>query len=691
MNSKISIGASALNKLFYPDAVAVLGVSKDPQKLGTRTLLNVVNGGFAGGIFPIGRDLDEMAGLCGYASIADVPQAPDVVFMALPADRTAAAVRDCAMAGVKFAIIGASGFAELDNEEGNARQAELDAIVRETGIRLIGPNCNGIYCTAAKLAIGFNTGHSRQLAPGNIAVLSHSGALFDPMMQLMMPLGGAISTFVSAGNQGDLDVLDYMEYLLEDNATRVIALLLDSLGDGERFRTLALRARAGGKAVIALKIGTSEVGARAATAHSSRLAGSEAAYRALFTASGVATATSLEGFIAGAVLLARFGLIEGGLASISTSGAGGSLIADIATRHQVAIPAYAKSTLVALSEFQRYENVSNPTDIGVFGGLQHMSGITRAIAGDPDIGVLLLQVHRLSHAHIEQFARSLVGLHADIGTAAIALVPGDLAAEDRALFTAQGILLFTDTETCLQGIAALLTPPPSTLPSARADAPTTMPVASGALSEPDSLALLASFGVNSVPVVRCHSADAATAAARQLGLPVVLKGVADGVAHKSELGLVKLNLQTEEAVREAFIAVATTEVIVQPMIRGTAEAIIGVSRTPDIGPLLLAGLGGIFTEALRDIVTWALPVDRAALERGLDQCALGRLLNSERWSGAKARAELIESLLRLQEFALAAGPALEAVDVNPMILSDNGAIAADALVVFSDNAGGSAS
>jgi acyl-CoA synthetase (NDP forming) len=605
--------------------------------------------------------------------------------MALPADRTAAAVRECAAAGVKFVIIGASGFAELDNDEGLARQAQLDAIVRETGIRLIGPNCNGIYSTPGRLALGFNTGHSRRLPAGNIALLSHSGALFDPMMQLMGPLGGALSMFVSAGNQGDLDVLDYMEYLLADDTTRVIALLLDSLGDGARFRALAVRARALGKAVIALKIGTSEVGARAATAHSSRLTGSADAYRALFAAAGVASADSLEGFIAGAVLLARYGFVDRELGVFSTSGAGGSLIADLATRHALAMPGYSEATLRELAQYQRFAGVANPTDIGVFSSLDRITEIATAIAGDTAIGVLLMQIHRLSQARIELLAGAAETARRETGTPVVLLVPGDLPAEQRALFGDRGIPLFTDTDTSLQGIAALLTPPPAGAPERATDTPS-IAAAQGALSEPDSLALLTSFGIGTVAVYRCDSAEAAVAAAERVGWPVVLKGVVEGVAHKSEAGLVHVNLADAAAVRAAFAASGARVVIVQPMVRGIAEAILGVSRQPDVGPLLLAGLGGIFTEALRDVVTWALPVDRAALERGLDRSALGRLLRSERWQGATAREQLIDSLLKLQAFALAAGDRLEAVDINPMILGENGAVAVDALVVFQGDA-----
>jgi acetyltransferase len=681
MNNPKPEVSSDLNKLFFPSAVAVIGVSKDPSKLGTRTFLNVLNGGYPGPAYPIGRDLGEIAGVRGYDSIGEVPGKVDVVYMSLPADRTPQGVRDCAAAGVSFVIIGASGFAELNTPEGIARQQELDDIVRTTGIRIIGPNCNGIYSTPAHLALGFNTGHSRRLRRGNIAILSHSGALFDPMLQLMEPLGGALSMFVSAGNQGDLDVLDYMEFLIGDDSTRVIALLLDSLSSGPRFRELATRARAAGKSVIALKIGVSEVGAKAATAHSSRLTGSAAAYLALFRASGVAAANSLEGFVAGAVLLSRFGFCQGGLGAFSTSGAGGSLIADIAARHRVSLPDYGAATYVKLAVHQRFAGAANPTDIGVFNGIAAVEPLATAIASDPAIGMLLMQFHRLPGKPNELLSQAAIRAGEVSGKGVVVLVPGDLADDQRALISAAGLPFFVDTDTCLQGIAACFTPPPVAVAHG---VPRSLPLSAGggALTEPDSLELLAACGVNTVPLVRCRSAAEAEAAAVKLGWPVVVKGVAKGIAHKSEAGLVHTQLSSASQLHRAHAAMGVEECIVQPMVAGKAEAIVGIATSEDTGMQLIAGLGGVFTEALQSVTTWSIPVDRNALEGQLDDSPLGRLLASPRWNGALARSQLVDMLLSLQAFALAAADRLEAVDVNPVILGADGAVAVDGLVVL---------
>ena len=230
-----------------------------------------------------------MDGIPCYPDLASLPEPVDVAFLAIPAEAAVQAVRDCARAGLTAAIVGSAGYAESLEAGGAERQAELARIAAEEGIRIVGPNCNGIYNAHLPLSIGFNTSHAKRQPAGGISIFSHSGALFDAMAGRLRMLGAGLSLFASAGNEADLSVLDYMEYAIGHAPTRVIALLINSLDDGARFRRLALQARAAGKHVVVLKIGGSEAGARAAVAHSSRIAGDNAAYAALFEASGVAT------------------------------------------------------------------------------------------------------------------------------------------------------------------------------------------------------------------------------------------------------------------------------------------------------------------------------------------------------------------------------------------------------------------
>ena len=318
----------ALHTLFHPRAVAVVGASDDTTKHGYIVLTNVRAAGFTGGIYGISRRLKNVDEIPCYPDLTSLPEPVDVAFLAIPAEAAVQAVRDCASAGLSAAIVGSAGYAESLEAGGAERQVELARIAAEEGIRIVGPNCNGIYNAHLPLSIGFNTSHAKRHPAGGISIFSHSGALFDAMAGRLHMLGAGLSLFASAGNEADLSVLDYMEYAIGHAPTRVIALLIDLLDDGPRFRRLAEQAAAAGKHVVALKIGGSEAGARAAVAHSSRIAGDNAAYAALFEASGVATVASLEGFMTAAALLDRYGRHPGGLGAMSTSGAGASLLAD---------------------------------------------------------------------------------------------------------------------------------------------------------------------------------------------------------------------------------------------------------------------------------------------------------------------------------------------------------------------------
>ena len=242
-----------------------------------------------------------------------------------------------------------------------------------------------------------------------------------------------------------------------------------------------------------------------------------------------------------------------------------------------------------------------------------------------------------------------------------------------------GIDVFTETDILLEGIGALLTPPPEPMPDAVPVAVSPLPAR--ALTEPESLRLLAGYGVRTVPTVECASAADAVAAATRLGYPVVLKGVAEGVAHKSDLGLVHVGLRDPDAVARAYASVSCPRVVVQAMVGGALEAIAGVTRSDGVGLVLIAGLGGIFAEALHDVVTIPLPVSRTAIEAALARGSLGRVLASPRWNHPAAAAAFVDLLMGTQEAALALGDALQAIDINPVILGADGAVAVDALVV----------
>jgi acyl-CoA synthetase (NDP forming) len=603
----------------------------------------------------------------------------DTAFLAIPAEAAVQAVRDCARAGLKAVIVGSAGYAESLDAGGAERQAELARIAGGEGIRIVGPNCNGIYNAHHPVSVGFNTAHAKRQRAGGISIFSHSGALFDAMAGRLAKLGAGLSLFASAGNEADLSVLDYMEYALTHAPTKVIALLIDSLDDGPRFRRLALAAHEAGKHVVALKIGGSTAGAAAAIAHSSRLAGDDAAYKALFAASGVATAHSLEGFMTAAALLEKYGSRPGRLGALSTSGAGASLIADRAEALGVPLADLSPDTFAAIDSRKMFSRIGNPLDMGIFGGMKRSSEVPALLMTDPGVSVCLALVHSMNAWQGDPYRAAMAAAKQASGKPLLLVSPGGMPETERATYAAMGIDVFTDTDILLEGIGALLTPPGDDFfikVHARLE-----PLPDRPLTEPESLCLLARFGVPTVPTIECDSLAEATEAAARLGYPVVLKGVADGVAHKSDLGLVHVGLRTADAVGQAHAAVGCQKTIVQAMIKGDLEAIAGISRADGVGLVLIAGLGGIFAEALHDVTTFAIPVSRAALETGLARGSLGRVLTSPRWKHPGALPAFIDLMLSLQNAAIHLGDSLQAIDINPVILGQSGAIAVDALVI----------
>ena len=669
----------ALHALFHPRGVAVIGASDDTTKHGYIVLTNVRDTGFQGGIFGISRRLTSIDGIPCLPDLTRLPSPVDTAFLAVPAEAAIQAVRDCARAGIRAVIVGSAGYAESLDAGGEQRQRDLQAAAREAGIRIVGPNCNGVYNAHLPLSVGFNTSHAKRQKPGGISIFSHSGALFDAMAGRLAMLGAGLSLFASAGNEADMSVLDYMEYGISHAPTRVIALLIDSLDDGPRFRRLAIAAYAAGKHVVALKIGGSEAGAAAAVAHSSRLAGDDAAYQALFRISGVATVNTLEGLMTAAALLDKYGRCPGSLGSLSTSGAGASLIADRCAALGVPLAALSPDTFAAIDAQKMFSRIGNPLDMGIFGGMRRSADVPTLLMNDPGVSVGLALVHSMNPWQGDPYRAAMARARETSGKPLLVVTPGGMPATERETYTASGINVFTETDILLEGIGALMTLPPEAMPEAL-HAPA-RPLPARPLTEPESLRLLAEYGVRTVPTVECVSAADAIAVATRLGYPVVLKGVADGVAHKSDLGLVHVDLRNPDAVAQAFAAVNCPAVIVQPMIEGGLEAIAGVTRADGVGLVLIAGLGGIFAEALHDVTTFPLPVSRTFIETALSRGSLGRVLSSPRWKHPAALPAFIDLLMSLQEATRSLGNSLQAIDINPVILGAAGAVAVDALVV----------
>lgn len=688
---------SALRAAFSPRAVAVVGASDDPTKLAGMPVRNLLANGFAGRVYPVNPSRDEVAGVRCYASVADIPEELDAAFIILPAALSVQAARECAARGAKAAIIASSGFAESATEEGRSLQRELRDVARATGMRIIGPNSNGLYNAVDRVALGFNSAHATRIAAGRLSVVSHSGALFAVIAGRIAELGVGLSSYVTAGNEGDLAMLDYLEFFLDDEHTDAILLVIESIGDGARLRALAAEARRRGKHLVSLKIGTSPQGQAATLAHSSRMAGNARAYVALLEQARIPLTRTVEAAVTAATLMLGTRARGGDrIAVMSVSGAGGALTADAASRVGVRLADLTPETRAGLDRLRRFSPVLNPVDIGAIGS-ENAPPVVRLLARDEQVAAIVFYVYQLQRSRDTRFAlaKACVEEHASSGKCFVVIAPGGIDEAEREIYRSANIPILADTEATLDAVGALIAerraaPDDAALLSLDVDLADVLPATVGVLDEAESRLVLEKAGVPLVASETVRSADEAARAAERFGGPVAVKGVVAGQTHKSDAGLVLLDMTGGAAAAEAFEALGgrarsaggrLEAALVQPMIRGRLEALAGVTREPGVGHVLVAGLGGVFAESLDDLAVWHIPASEGDVREGLARTRLGRVIASRRWGATDTFDRLVEVLMKLQALVRDTGERIAAIDVNPLVLSKDGVVAVDARVV----------
>jgi len=709
MTPSATHGAAALDALFRPRSIAVFG-SSAPGKLGSVVVRNLMSWGYSGAIYPINRESAPIEGNRGYSSLAEVPDVPECAMLVVPAEHCPGIIRACATAGVRAAVVAAAGFAELATEIGAERQREIAACARESGMRILGPNTNGFLNATNRVSLGYNAAHGEVIPAGDVSVISHSGALFDGIARRLQLAGAGLAKFVPVGNEADLSLLDVLEYLIDDPATRVIGLVIEGLGDAERFRVLARRAWSNDTAIVALKIGRSAVGARAALAHSSRLAGGARAFDALLLDCGVAQVRTVEAMAAGcAVRSARGDRVAPSSADIvvvTSSGAGGALVADIATERGLRIatpdgewPEPIAAELRALGTAAR---IRNPIDLGTLGSWHLLSNVFTSL-GERYDGPTVVYAHNPPQPQmLDELVTALIERREQTAAPVVVLAPGGLRADAEARLIAHRIPVFHDTATCFDALAcadarqattrASLADPVVATPRPVDPAVASRLAAGGALSETESAALLRGFGV---PIVESRAVDSlagASAFAAQIGFPLVLKALAPGVAHKHAAGFVMTSIgslddlrhayETMEArVRSAGFERADTPLILQPMLSSGIEIIAGVSWEPGLGHFLVYGLGGIHAELFDEVTLLPTPIASSALRSSVEASRVGRLLRATEASPGVLITALHDVLDGLQSFVGAYGEGIASIDINPLLASADRLTAVDALIV----------
>lgn len=698
---------TGLDHLMQPASVAIVGASSDPNRISGRAVRYLLEGNFGGDIYPVNPKRDEIQGLKAYPSLYSLPKVPDVALLFVPAAATEGAVRDCIAKGVRAAIICSAGYAE-SGDEGQVLQDRIVKIAREGGLRLLGPNCLGIFNSATGFFGTFTQSLDRDKpSPGPVGIVSQSGAYGSHIATLCRMRGLGVTYWMTTGNEADIDVAECLEWMAGQEDVKVIMAYVEGVRDGARFRAALDLARRNRKPVVMMKVGRSEVGARAASSHTASLAGSDAIFDALFRQYGVYRATTTEEQVDVAYACAG-GIFPDAntLGVVTLSGGAGVLISDAAERNGLDVAPMPDAARKVLQELLPYATVDNPVDTTAQ-ALNDMSLLSRNMRvmleqGGYDMLLGFFSTLPMTRTLAEPLKNAIKegckGFEDRI--VALELIGHPDTVRD---YEEAGFLVFEDADRAVQALGALAwfsrvwqrSAPDAVALDAASD------FAPGALSEHASKALLEQAGMP-FPIERLvTSAGEARAAAEEIGLPVVMKIASPDILHKTEIGGVLVNVTSGDAVAEGhdtLIARATDRapgariegVIVTPMAPEGTEVIVGMSRDPVFGPAVMFGLGGIHVEVLKDVSFRLAPFDRPEAMAMIDEIRGRALLSGVRGAAAADVDALADVLVALSRFAAANADRLDTIDLNPVRLLPEGLVILDALVVGREDPGDTA-
>lgn len=694
-----------LDALMLPRSIAIIGASQDATKIGGRPVDLLRRYGYAGKIYPVNPKAELVQGLQAYASVAALPEAPDLAIVAVDAERAPEAIEQCAERGVRSVVVFSSGFAEL-GEQGRAAQDRLRMTARRTGMRLLGPNCLGAVSIPESAIATFSIvlEHSMPKA-GSLGIVSQSGNLGSYTMRMASDRGARISRFMTTGNECDIDIADGIAWLARDAATKVILCCFEACRDAGRLIAALTEARDAGKPVIALKVGTSEAGQAAAASHTGAMAGSDAVFDALLARCGAVRVRSIEELIdlghAASILLPDRLPKGPRLAVVTASGGFGVLLADAAQAVGLTLPELSEATQKAILELVPFASARNPVDATaqMSSRPDMLQKILSAVVADDRSDVIVLplpfslHMPRLRTVYMDTL-RNIRVQYPDRPVILCVEGPPDALAELHAM----GYPTIPSFDGCCAIVAALArlhalaTAPKQASQPAVAKA---APLAADAFRhELGAKRALAQAGIPVLAERLVSDADAAARAAREIGFPVVLKIASPDLPHKTEVGGVAVNLRSEAELRQAHAQMlarvsdksphaAIDGVIVAPMAQGLSELILGSRIDPVFGPVVMVGLGGIFAEIVQDTAVQLAPVSETqamAMLRSLKAFAVLNGARGRRPADIEAAARAIAALSR---FAVAHADTVAEIDINPLLLKADGegAVALDALLI----------
>ena len=707
-----------LHHLFYPRNVALVG-SVAEGKVGFELLRQMLKGGYRDAC-AVNPKAQGALGVPGYAAIGAIPAPVDLAVISSPAATVAGILEECGQVGVKAAVIISSGFSEMGNKAG---EAEIKAIAARHGIRLVGPNCAGIINTAHRLCPTMET----LPPPGPVALISQSGALAGVVLGWAARDGLGISKFVSYGNRADVNEIDLLEYLTDDDETRVVGVYIETVSDGRGFMAAAAKCAAR-KPVIVIKAGRGESGQRATLSHTGSLAGSDAVYDTALRQCGairVESATEMFDLCRGFVGIPQ-GIRGRRVAIVTNSGGPSILAADSAEAVGLDVAEPGPAIRAKLAAFlPPHAALKNPIDLTVEGTERgYREALTALLAQDeveaeakaevkPDFNLNLNLNHNLDldlsfdavvainiappYLDSIPIARGICDAAAATGKPVVAsFLPEAVTTEAVAYLQAHGVLNFPTPERAVAAVAGMAgygrqianrkwqiakekTRDIGTSAICSLQFATTL--------EPDAMGWLRENGIPTPPFRFATSAAEAVAGCIKIGFPTVMKVVSPDILHKSEHGGVIVGIRDEAAARAAFDTIRERAacvdfrgVVIYPVISDSQEVLVGLSRDPQFGPVIAFGLGGIYTEALRDVALRVAPIDRAEAEAMIRSIRAFPILAGTRGQRACDLDALADLLMRVSELPFRY-PDIAELDLNPVFAGPDGAVVGDVRVI----------
>ncbi len=701
---------SSLDPIFRPTSIAVIGASRRPNTIGWQLVDNLLEHGFCGPIYPVNPKAKSIHSIPAYASVGDLPEVPDLAVIVVPSEVVVGVTRECIAAGVRGLVVISAGFKEVGGT-GVELEHRLTQLVREHGVPMIGPNCMGVINTAPSVSMNATFAPSMP-PPGPVAFVSQSGALGLSVLDYAESLGIGISAFVSVGNKADVSGNDLLEYWRDDPNTRVILMYLESFGNPARFIELA-KTITRDKPICVVKSGRTGAGARAAQSHTGALAGSDLATDAILAQAGAIRVNTVEELFDLSMVFANQPLPEGNRVAIVTNAGGpGIMIADACESNGLEVTGLHPETENKLrSRLPEEASVHNPVDLIASATPETYEFALASVFDDPNVdaaiaafvpplGILTKDVAqaivRVNSRHPEKPLLAVLmgrqGVPAGVAELHEAHVPAYIFPESaaRALGATWRYRATRDRR-------------PGTVVSFETDDDAVRRLLDAArtagqakLSEPDALCVLQAYGIR-VPEWQFVPFETATAlashaaqAAGDIGFPVALKIVSDDVTHKTDVGGVSLNIRSKSAITAAVrkmldrmsenpTPVRVAGVLVQAMASSGAETIVGITRVPRVGPMVMFGLGGIYVEIMRDVVLRLCPLEDRDAEEMIREVKASKLLEGVRGEAPRDVAALADVILRMSQLSIR-HPRIAEMDINPLLAYQQGLVAVDARI-----------